>query len=175
MNEDAACEEELVPHFEVKMALLGHVSVGKTTVLNALLQDYYSEVSRRLLRRDICDRNMLERIGVGRGGGCSIRQRHYQQYPPRSKEGGLRKHFEIDSLEVWGVGGEEVVNEALGARSRAREIRDATIRKSRKVDRASFLDDFRSGLIDSKAFKYREEIQGRADVDVEERAKINRP
>lgn len=94
---------------------------------------------------------------------------------PRSKEGGLRKHFEIDSLEVWGVGGEEVVNEALGARSRAREIRDATIRKSRKVDRASFLDDFRSGLIDSKAFKYRDEIQGRADVDVEERAKMNRP
>lgn len=47
MNEDAACEEELVPHFEIKVTLLGHVSVGKTTVLNALFQDYYSEVSRR--------------------------------------------------------------------------------------------------------------------------------
>jgi hypothetical protein len=83
----------------------------------------------------------------------------------------LRKYFEIESLEVWGVGGEEVVNEALGARNRARELRDAAIRQSRKVDRAAFLDDFRSGLIESKAFKYRDEIQGRGDVDVEERNK----
>ncbi len=90
---------------------------------------------------------------------------------PRTGEGGLRKYFEIESLEVWGVGGEEVVNEALGARNRARELRDAAIRQSRKVDRAAFLDDFRSGLIESKAFKYRDEIQGRGDVDVEERNK----
>lgn len=31
--------------FEIKVALLGYVSVGKTTVLNALLQDKFSEVS----------------------------------------------------------------------------------------------------------------------------------
>jgi small GTP-binding protein len=33
--------------FEIKVALLGYVSVGKTTVLNALLQDKFSEVSMR--------------------------------------------------------------------------------------------------------------------------------
>jgi len=33
--------------FEIKVALLGHVSAGKTTVLNALLQDKFSEVSKR--------------------------------------------------------------------------------------------------------------------------------
>jgi len=33
--------------FEIKIALLGYVSVGKTTVLNALLRDKYSEVSMR--------------------------------------------------------------------------------------------------------------------------------
>lgn len=33
--------------FEIKVALLGHVSVGKTTVLNALFQDKFSEVSMR--------------------------------------------------------------------------------------------------------------------------------
>ena len=33
--------------FEIKVALLGHVSVGKSTVLNALLQDKFSEVSMR--------------------------------------------------------------------------------------------------------------------------------
>ena len=32
--------------FEIKVALLGYVSVGKTTVLNALFQEQFSEVSR---------------------------------------------------------------------------------------------------------------------------------
>ena len=34
-------------NFEIKVALLGHVSVGKTTVLNALFQEKFSEVSKR--------------------------------------------------------------------------------------------------------------------------------
>lgn len=33
--------------FEIKVALLGHVSVGKTTLLNALLGEKFSEVSKR--------------------------------------------------------------------------------------------------------------------------------
>jgi GTPase SAR1 family protein len=33
--------------FEIKVALLGHVSAGKSTVLNALLRDKFSEVSMR--------------------------------------------------------------------------------------------------------------------------------
>lgn len=33
--------------FEIKVALLGHVSVGKTTLLNALLGDKFGEVSRK--------------------------------------------------------------------------------------------------------------------------------
>ena len=33
--------------FEIKIDLLGHVSVGKTTLLNALLGDKFSEVSKR--------------------------------------------------------------------------------------------------------------------------------
>lgn len=69
--------------------------------------------------------------------------------------------FEIDSLEVWGVGGTAVVQEALGARSRQRDIKNAAIQKARKVDKAQFLDDFRSGLIESKAFQHREQIRGR--------------
>lgn len=69
--------------------------------------------------------------------------------------------FEIDTLEVWGVGGTEVVQEALGARSRQRDIKNAAIQKARKVDKAQFLDDFRSGLIESKAFQHRDQIRGR--------------
>jgi hypothetical protein len=69
--------------------------------------------------------------------------------------------FEIDNLEVWGVGGTEVVEESLKARSRTRDIRQANINKARKVDKAAFLDDLRSGFIDSKAFAHRGQIQGR--------------
>lgn len=69
--------------------------------------------------------------------------------------------FEIDNLEVWGVGGSEVVEESLKARSRTRDIRQANINKARKVDKAAFLDDLRNGVIDNKAFAHRQQIQGR--------------
>lgn len=35
------------PPFEINVALIGYVSVGKTTLLNALLKDKYSEVSMK--------------------------------------------------------------------------------------------------------------------------------
>lgn len=64
-----------------------------------------------------------------------------------------RKYFDIACIEVWGVGGDELVRKALGAQNSQREIKAANIRKARKVDKAAFLDDLRSGLIESKAFK----------------------
>eukprot|EP00978_Attheya_sp_CCMP212_P047200 scaffold421259_cov45-Attheya_sp.AAC.6 len=81
---------------------------------------------------------------------------------PRGPDGNLRKRFDIESLEVWGVGGDDMVAGALGARDRQREIVAANIRKARKVDKAQFLDDFQSGLIESKAFQHRDQIRGRA-------------
>ena len=79
-------------------------------------------------------------------------------------------HFDIDTLEVWGVGGTEVVAEALGARMRQRGIRDAAIQKARKVDKAAFLDDFKSGIIESKAFAHRDQIRGNdgAAIDMDD-------
>jgi TLD len=87
---------------------------------------------------------------------------------PKTSEGALQRAFEIDAIEVWGVGGETVVAEALGARNRQREITAANIRKARKVDKAAFLDDFRSGLIESKAFQHREQMRGRADAQIDD-------
>ena len=88
---------------------------------------------------------------------------------PKTPDGAMQTSFDIDSLEVWGVGGDAVVAEALGARFRQREIVDANLRKARKVDKAAFLDDFRGGLIESKAFAYRDQIRGRADASIDER------
>jgi TLD len=80
----------------------------------------------------------------------------------------LESNFIIDNLEVWGVGGTQVVNEALGARSREREIRQANINKARKVDKAAFLEDFQSGLIESKAFAHRGQIRGREGACIDD-------
>lgn len=79
--------------------------------------------------------------------------------------------FTLEAMEVWGVGGEEVVATALGHRAKARDVKDAAIRKARKVDKAAFLDDFRSGLISSKAFAHRQQARGRADADFEDHDK----
>ena len=81
----------------------------------------------------------------------------------------LQSHFELFSLEVWGVGGSEVVEAALGERTKARQVKEDAIRRSRKVDKAQFLDDFKSGLIDSKAFAHRQQVDGRADPEQQQK------
>jgi hypothetical protein len=82
--------------------------------------------------------------------------------------------FTPDSLQVWAVGGQAVVEAALQQRGQHRDVVEQGIRRARKVDKAQFLDDFRSGVIDSKAFAHRQQIDGRADQDVAERAQQQR-
>jgi hypothetical protein len=77
-----------------------------------------------------------------------------------------KKRFEIASLEVWGCGGDAAIAEALGDQRKARAIMDANIRKAKKVDTSAFLDDLNSGLIESKAFKHRDQIRGRGGADI---------
>ena len=90
--------------------------------------------------------------------------------PAREGEGsGARKYFSICDLEVWGVGGDEAVASGLDARKAQRAILDANIQKARKVDKAQFLDDFKSGLIESKAFKHRTEARGRHDFEADDK------
>jgi TLD len=85
------------------------------------------------------------------------------------RSGGSGQQFDPEAVEVWGVGGEDVVTAALGDRFKARALKDAAIQKARKVDKAAFLDDFRTGIIESKAFAHREQARGRADADLEDR------
>eukprot|EP00752_Nemacystus_decipiens_P005703 g5161.t1 len=50
----------------------------------------------------------------------------------------LSRNFEVDILEVWGVGGEEALGEALEAREKQREYTAAQIHKARQVDKSKF-------------------------------------
>ena len=94
---------------------------------------------------------------------------HGSLLPPVSEDdasgSNLQSHFELLSLEVWGVGGSEVVTAALGERKKARQVKQEAINRSRKVDKAQFLDDLRSGVIESKAFAHRQQVDGRADPE----------
>ena len=84
-----------------------------------------------------------------------------------------QQHFVVESLEVWGVGGgdSDMVQAALEQREAARAVTSEAIRRARKVDKAQFLDDFRAGTFASKAFKHRQEADGRANDDMDERCR----
>jgi TLD len=97
---------------------------------------------------------------------ASSRDLTFENGPLLGSGGG--QQFDLEALEVWGVGGEEVVAAALGDRVKARAMKDAAIQKARKVDKAAFLDDFRTGIIESKAFAHRQQARGRADADLED-------
>jgi hypothetical protein len=79
------------------------------------------------------------------------------------------KYFGVQGLEVWGVGDAETVRNALLARGTVRANTDEAIRRARKVDKAQFLDDFQAGTFASKAFQHRQQVDGRADADLEDR------
>jgi hypothetical protein len=83
---------------------------------------------------------------------------------PQRNDGNPSKLFDLESLEVWGVGGDEAVAHALGDRDKQREIIAANIRKARKVDKAQFVDDL--AQFGSKTFQHRDQIRGRADCHI---------
>jgi hypothetical protein len=66
-------------------------------------------------------------------------------------------YLELHSIEVWGVGG----HTALDARRQHRSVQEAYLGKARHVNKAAFLNDFRSGLIESKMFGFYEDIRNR--------------
>jgi hypothetical protein len=77
-----------------------------------------------------------------------------------------RSIFDVECIEVYGVSDDwDVIDMAIGSRTINRANKDELIRKARKVDKAQFLEDFQSGIIASKAFVHRQQIDGRAEVD----------
>lgn len=73
-------------------------------------------------------------------------------------------HFEIDTLEVWGVGGEEIINRALRTQAEYRGVSQDIINKARKVDKAQFFNNsFDQEFLLSGTLQHREQGKGRGD------------
>ena len=68
----------------------------------------------------------------------------------------------IDSLEIYAVGDEDTISRGFKAQYQHRDINEATLRNARTVDKAAFLGDMRNGVIESKAFAHRGQVDGRA-------------
>ena len=96
----------------------------------------------------------------GGGGGDSTFEKG--SLVPKSWRG----TFDIIDLEVWAIGNRGTIEKGMTGRTGERHERDANVRKAKTVDKAAFLDDFKSGFMDSKAFAHQEQVDyGRADAN----------
>lgn len=83
--------------------------------------------------------------------------------PPESLE-----KFNIKSLEVWGVGGEAMIQKGLKARESHRALTDSTLYQARVIkDKSSFVKDI--NLLDGSLYKHLEDARGRAEFRVDEK------
>ena len=77
-------------------------------------------------------------------------------------------YFDVDNLEVWGVGGEDWIKESLEAQQKERELAQANLMRARKVDKKQFVDDLRSGLLSGShkagMFGHLQHTSGRCDL-----------
>ena len=72
-------------------------------------------------------------------------------------------YFDVDCIEVWGVGGEDWIEDALQAQNKAKEMKTAGLEKARKVDKRQLLDAFENGLVLGNIFGYRDLVSERCD------------
>ena len=74
-------------------------------------------------------------------------------------------YFDIDCIEVFGVGGELWINDALEKRSKAKQIHEASLEQARKVDKKQFLEHFKNDTAcDTNLFGHTAYIEERCDV-----------
>jgi hypothetical protein len=78
--------------------------------------------------------------------------------------------FEINILEVWGVGSDELITHAIEKRGEHRNQMEEAIRRARAVsDKTQFVKDLKSGFTPSKLYEHREEARGRHEFHVDDK------
>ena len=84
--------------------------------------------------------------------------------------------FVIDVMEIWGCGGDEVVNDALSAQQKDRGERDELIRKARLVDKAAFASNmFDQEFLLPKNFSHKVRMADASVCDDEKGSEKNVP
>ncbi len=76
-------------------------------------------------------------------------------------------YFDVDCIEVWAVGGNEWIADALRAQKEAKQIHAANLRNARRVEKVQFLDDLQTGLTSTTKqglFGHRHLVSERCDV-----------
>ena len=73
------------------------------------------------------------------------------------------RSFDVDVMEVWGVGGSDRIQRALAARNRDRSFKEASRRRNAEVDRTQFVDHFQSDMVDCKVFSHSLHTSERVD------------
>lgn len=86
--------------------------------------------------------------------------------PPETLE-----QFEIASIEIWAVGGDEIVKFGLESRAEYRDTQDAIIDRARRIANKEWLaEDMEKGIYgDTKIFAHQEQVRGRNDFVVDDK------
>ena len=70
-----------------------------------------------------------------------------------------KTEFQIDTMEIWGCGGDDLIKQGLYAQGKDRNSRDDLIRQARKVDKAAFADNaFDQEFLLSKTFAHKVKV-----------------
>lgn len=60
-------------------------------------------------------------------------------------------YFDIDTIEVWGVGGSQWIQDALSSQSKERAIRESALKQAKRVDKRQLLEHFENGVLNTAA------------------------
>ena len=75
------------------------------------------------------------------------------------------EQFHIHAMEVWGVGGDTVIEAALKKQTEYRDLQTSNIHKVRTIkDKSMFIQDMQTGMIESKMYVHRKQTDGRANI-----------
>ncbi|KAL7535766.1 hypothetical protein ACHAXR_009927 [Thalassiosira sp. AJA248-18] len=73
-------------------------------------------------------------------------------------------YFDVDCIEVFGVGGKEWIACAKEAQAKEKEAHAVSLEQARKVDKSQFLEDFQNGPLQPGLFGHRSLVEERCDL-----------
>lgn len=78
--------------------------------------------------------------------------------------------FEIENLEVWAVGGDEVIQKALKDQVNYRDLQEVVVKNAKTIhDKSAIAADMQTGLIHNKLFVHQEQARGRHEFAVDDK------